>query len=288
MDEYTFRTMNWLNRRYRKTNAEGVYFAHQPIYGFHDTNSEPNVIERYNRVFQVLKRVSHLDAHSLVDIGASEGFIANLMRNQLGWEVECVDLSEEACKRVESIFHIKAQQADARQLPFSDGQFDVAICTETLEHIVDFPTAVDELLRVARKAVVITVPHDNPEIVEKNQELDEPHAHINAFDRDQFEYLTASGYQVISHPFQSRYLFYPGLFIEKFRTRTKNPLFSRLLKAIAGLLLVLDGWISERTGDWYTILFIIIKDPAVYKETPSRKIRVGDILNQNVGYLYLR
>jgi hypothetical protein len=70
MDDYTHKTMTWLNRRYRKTSSEGIYIAHQPIYGFHDLNCEPNVLERYNRTSQILKAVSHLDVRSLgsVDI----------------------------------------------------------------------------------------------------------------------------------------------------------------------------------------------------------------------------
>jgi ubiquinone/menaquinone biosynthesis C-methylase UbiE len=288
MDEYSYQTMTWLNRRYRKTNKNGIYIAHQPIYGFHDLNCEPNVLERYNRTFQIIKAISHLDVHSLVDIGAAEGFIASLARDKLGLEVECSDISEEACKRAHDIFGLKARQADARNLPFEDGQFDVALCSETLEHIVDYKLALSELLRVASKAVVITVPHETPELVNKNREQGELHAHINSFEISQFDYLKSQGFQVISRPFQSQYIYHPSKYIENFRTNRKNPLWTMSMKQFAGILLNFDTWISEIHGMSYALMFIILKNPYKYRSHPTRKVLIGEIINTQVSYLYLK
>lgn len=288
MDEYTYKTMTWLNRRYKKANSQGIYLAHQPIYGFADANSEPNVLERYNRALQILNAVSHLSVNSLVDVGAAEGFIASLVRDYLELEVHCTDLSEEACKRAGNLFHLRAIPADARELPFSDGQFDVALCSETLEHIVDYPKAIDELLRVARKAVVITVPHEKAESVNENREQGELHAHINSFELDHFDYLKAQGFLVIAHRFQSQYLYHPGRFIEQHRTNSKRPAIIGLLKLWAGTLLSFDRWISEKMGESYALLFVLIKDPAVYQKRPSRMVSTSQILGAQVEHLYLK
>jgi SAM-dependent methyltransferase len=45
-------------------------------------------------------------------------------------------------------------------LPYPDRAFDVVVATEVLEHLHDPSGAVRELLRVARKAVILTVPHE--------------------------------------------------------------------------------------------------------------------------------
>jgi SAM-dependent methyltransferase len=56
-------------------------------------------------------------------------------------------------------------QADVTNLPFSDGSFDVVLCSEVLEHIDDNQTAVAELIRVLRPGgdLVVTVPRFFPE-----------------------------------------------------------------------------------------------------------------------------
>jgi ubiquinone/menaquinone biosynthesis C-methylase UbiE len=45
-------------------------------------------------------------------------------------------------------------------LPFGDGSFDAALCLEVLEHLDHPAEAVRELARVARRAVVLSVPHE--------------------------------------------------------------------------------------------------------------------------------
>ena len=49
---------------------------------------------------------------------------------------------------------------DVRELPCGDGEFDVLLCAQVLEHIPfhDVPKAVDELARVARHRAVVSVP----------------------------------------------------------------------------------------------------------------------------------
>jgi SAM-dependent methyltransferase len=51
--------------------------------------------------------------------------------------------------------------ADATRLPFRDGAFSHAVCSEVLEHLPDDQTAIDEMARVVEQGggVTITVPH---------------------------------------------------------------------------------------------------------------------------------
>jgi hypothetical protein len=44
------------------------------------------------------------------------------------------------------------------ELPYEDGSFDTVICSDVLEHIKPHREAIDELFRVARRKVIITVP----------------------------------------------------------------------------------------------------------------------------------
>jgi len=62
---------------------------------------------------------------------------------------------------------LMVRQADALQLPFEDGDFDVVIVSEVLEHIPDDRAAMSEIQRVVRPGglAAITVPRRGPEEV---------------------------------------------------------------------------------------------------------------------------
>lgn len=55
--------------------------------------------------------------------------------------------------------------ADALRLPFEDGAFDAIICSEVLEHLPDYETALGEIARTLRPggALAVTVPRGWPE-----------------------------------------------------------------------------------------------------------------------------
>ncbi len=56
-------------------------------------------------------------------------------------------------------------QANIMKMPFADGFFDVVICSEVLEHIVDDKAAISELMRVLKPGgdLIVTVPRYWPE-----------------------------------------------------------------------------------------------------------------------------
>ncbi len=56
-------------------------------------------------------------------------------------------------------------QADALKLPFPDDQFDNVICSEVLEHLPDYHSALEEIDRVLRRdgQLAVSVPRFGPE-----------------------------------------------------------------------------------------------------------------------------
>jgi hypothetical protein len=121
------------------------------------------------RVIEIPWVLRHVDgAHSLLDVGTA--FAPPVMQRRLARlpipRKVGVDLAPFVLRDVES------HTADIRALPFADGEFDIAICLSTLEHIGmdtsryvegddpsagDDVTALRELGRVAR-TVLLTVP----------------------------------------------------------------------------------------------------------------------------------
>ncbi|MEW6507989.1 MAG: hypothetical protein AB1432_09620 [Bacteroidota bacterium] len=76
MNPYTKTTKIWLEERFKETTESNIYFAHQPIYGFRDPNSEKYVINRYIITYQIMKALSHIKFDSLLDVGGAEGYKA--------------------------------------------------------------------------------------------------------------------------------------------------------------------------------------------------------------------
>lgn len=100
---------------------------------------------------------------SILDAGCGEGFLTDyLARRDPSLRLTGVDMSSEAIAYAEERFGERARfrTGNVYKLPFSDNSFDVVLCSEVLEHLDEPDLAVRELIRVARRHVVITVPNE--------------------------------------------------------------------------------------------------------------------------------
>ncbi|HET9223125.1 MAG TPA: class I SAM-dependent methyltransferase [Roseiflexaceae bacterium] len=126
------------------------------------------------RVRSVLGILRALQPAELLDIGSGRGaFLWPLLDAYPGLPVTAVDLLERRVADIEAVRRggvdqVRALHADATTLEFSDGSFDVVTMLEVLEHIPATARALAEVCRVARRALVLSVPSkpdNNPEHV---------------------------------------------------------------------------------------------------------------------------
>lgn len=300
MDPYTARTKAWLDHRYRETDGQGIYFAHQNIYGFRNTHVEKHSVMRYIITFQIIRALARLRFDNLLDVGGSEGYTAALVREIFGCTVASCDLSEEACKRAREIYGLSAISADIVKIPFDDDAFDVALISETLEHVPQFESAAREALRVCKKALVVTVPHDPEEEIERNVRERYVHAHIHCLNLSTFDFLAADGHEIRCRKMYSPilrgplmavqaesvddYRHYPRVVVDCYNHLV--PVFRRLFgRRTLPLLIRLDDLMSQWFGPYRHMLFTILKDRSCYSAKPLVGFSIDDILNFTVPYL---
>jgi ubiquinone/menaquinone biosynthesis C-methylase UbiE len=97
-----------------------------------------------------------------------------------GLPVTAVDRLEHRVRMLQTVAaggvtQLIACEADAGALPFTDDRFDVMTALEVLEHIPEVEKAAWEIVRVARRHIVISVPShadNNPEHLHLLSEAD--------------------------------------------------------------------------------------------------------------------
>jgi len=290
LDAYTQEIQAWRDRRFRETTPDGVYIAHEPIYGFDAGHCETGLLPRYVRTLEMMRALARLRFRLCLDVGAAEGYKAALVRHLFGAKVVATDLSETACVRCREIFDLTAHAADVHELPFAEGEFDVALCSEALEHVSNLRVAVAELLRVVRTAVVITLPQES-------------------FDLDSLDYLErGSRRRVIARPIVSPLTTAAASLVEGSQRDLREPTarhrlgnsLARINNLVAPVTSRLGGESTEirlierdhdacrRLRSYRAIMFVLLKDERAWSARPSRAISAEEILAFRVPFHYPR
>ncbi|KAM3110978.1 class I SAM-dependent methyltransferase [Phormidesmis sp. 146-20] len=115
------------------------------------------------------ERVAHLDRYLLgnlfLDAGCAGGAYSKYLRAK-GFDVTGVDKMLEFLETIPVDQRHFYKQADITDLPFEDNYFDSTYCFDVLEHVDDL-TALKELVRVTKRRLIITVPHENYSLFQK-------------------------------------------------------------------------------------------------------------------------
>lgn len=110
----------------------------------------------------LLSKVKALKPESILDVGAGEGFTLEMFRkNKVGKKLEGIEYMDEAIKFGNQLHpQVKIKKGDIYKLPYKDSSFDLIICTEVLEHLDNPIKAVEELKRVTKKHIILSVPNE--------------------------------------------------------------------------------------------------------------------------------
>jgi len=136
-----------------------------------------NTYDKYGSTNPVVRRLmarfeSTLDelftqanAQSLLDVGCGEAVLTHQWAQRLGdgRRVVGIDLDDPAlhaewAKRTAPNLEYRVMKAE--NLPFADGEFDLASAIEVLEHVPDPEHTVAEMARVAQRWLLVSVPRE--------------------------------------------------------------------------------------------------------------------------------
>jgi 2-polyprenyl-3-methyl-5-hydroxy-6-metoxy-1,4-benzoquinol methylase len=135
-----------------------------------------NTYDKYGSTNPVVRRLMsaferHLDElldvaapASLLDVGCGEGVLVHRWAARLGdGRVVGIDLEEESIQAgwaERQAPNLEYRVMEAGNLPFADGEFELASAIEVLEHLPDPEHTVREMARCARSHLLVSVPRE--------------------------------------------------------------------------------------------------------------------------------
>ena len=199
--------MEWLNRRFRMTDDDGVYQPHQPVYGI--DASHPRLMAAFNQLcltYSILLALAGaIDLPgTLVDIGCAEGYTAHTVAKLLSKEKSIrpvgFELSIEALRRAQSLYRLPGVVGNAHHLPFASESVDCVICSETVEHLVDAKQTLRELDRITKSVLLVTTPANWDPSAQDSFEKPDPERlfeHINQFTEGSLRHILGCHVEVL-------------------------------------------------------------------------------------------
>jgi ubiquinone/menaquinone biosynthesis C-methylase UbiE len=140
------------NRAIYEARAAQQYAEPQPL-------PDPRIDRKFRRIRELVR--AQLPCQAFLDAGCGDGRYLAALADELPGQRAGVDISERiletARRRVDADF----RRANLEALPFAGEEFDVVLCSQVIEHVLDADLAVAELARVLRPGGALVISTDN-------------------------------------------------------------------------------------------------------------------------------
>lgn len=136
------------------------------------------------------------DKDRVLDVGMGIGYGIGVLSIKAG-EVYAVDVDKKAVAYNKARLLGKNPRVKdlvlygGKKLPFKDKFFDVVTCVDVIEHVKDYNAFLDELLRVAKYAVIVATPNRRPEYTEPDG-TPKNYWHLREWSYEEFDEIAKS------------------------------------------------------------------------------------------------
>jgi 2-polyprenyl-3-methyl-5-hydroxy-6-metoxy-1,4-benzoquinol methylase len=110
----------------------------------------------------IISMLNEFNIRSVIDVGCGEGFILkHLSQHGVGSSYEGIDISKTAINIAKEIFpRATFRIGSANNISGVRSSYDLVVCTEVLEHLLDPEGALLQIKKVSKKYVLISVPNE--------------------------------------------------------------------------------------------------------------------------------
>jgi len=149
--------------------------------------------------FAYVQASTFAEGKTVLDLGCNTGYGTSLL-SKIAKKVVGVDVSKEAisaAKKDYGSLGIDFRVIDGKQMPFDDDEFDVIMCCQVIEHIVDYDIFLEELKRVLSPTgvAVFTTPNSlirlDPGMKPWNK------FHVHEFDHSELQKLLMAHFSAV-------------------------------------------------------------------------------------------
>lgn len=120
---------------------------------------DPRIDRKFDRICALVR--AHLPCEAFLDAGCGDGRYLAALDAELPARRAGVDLSERILETARARVDADFRQASLEALPFGDGEFDLVLCSQVIEHVPDADAAATELARVLRPGGTLVISTDN-------------------------------------------------------------------------------------------------------------------------------
>ena len=133
---------------------------------YYDRGIKSNILQNlwHNHKFHVFQKIVMEGKYlNILDVGCASGImtakIAQIFPNS---KITGIDIYDPGIRFAQKKYkHLKFITCDVHKLPFPDNYFDLIVCYETIEHVIDPFQVFKELQRVAKRDASIIIAMDS-------------------------------------------------------------------------------------------------------------------------------
>ena len=134
----------------------------QPEGNYYNKYESQNIVEKriMNGFFKSINNcLGDIKFNTVLEAGCGEGKVTNYIKEYYNCQIEGFDIGANAIKKAQKDFReIQFCVKSIYDAGYEDNSFDLVLCCEVLEHLEEYDRAMEELLRISNKYVLISVP----------------------------------------------------------------------------------------------------------------------------------